>query len=133
MTPSPFFVLVDPDAQGLETLRHALQREGCPCVGTTNPLGAPEMIRSNRAHLALVGVRRPERAVIDLISGLHIHPETKNLPIVAYGPVALRSAALAAGAFDYLNTPLYLRDAISVSRLVLLMRQAAAAQSGSTL
>lgn len=126
------FVLVDPDPKGLETLAYAFKRDGCAIASTSNPKLAPEMVRSNNVRLVVVSVRPPEHAALDLISGLHIHPETKNLPIVALGPVALRPAALAAGAFDYLNTPLYVRDVISIARLVLLMREAAV-EKNSTL
>jgi CheY-like chemotaxis protein len=125
MHPLSLFVLVDSDPKGLETLAYAFKRDGCAVVATSDPRTAPELVRSNDARLVVVAVREPERPALDLISGLHIHPETKNLPIVALGPVALRPEALAAGAFDYLNTPLFVKDVVTIGRLVLLMREAA--------
>src|SRR4051812_12629467 len=86
MGSNPLFVLVDPSSQGLETLTLAFGRAGCRTVATSDPKAAPELARSSHAQLAVIAVRQPEWTAIDLISGLHIHPETKNLPVVALGP-----------------------------------------------
>jgi len=72
--------------------------------------------------VALVAVRSPERPALDLIAELRGSLATRTLPIVAFGAPGLRSAAIAAGAFDYLDTPMLVRDASVVCRLWLYVR-----------
>jgi CheY-like chemotaxis protein len=130
MNPLPLIALVDPDATGLATLTYGFERAGYTVAGTSDPKMAPQAIRATQARVVVVSLRLPERETVDLISGLRIHPETQRVPVVALGPAELRPAALGAGAFDYLNTPIFVRDAIVVSHLVSLM-QPAPADGGS--
>ena len=72
--------------------------------------------------MALIALRSPEQAALETISELRSSLATRTLPIVAFGPPALRNAAIAAGAFDYLDTPMLVRDASVVCRLWLYVR-----------
>ncbi len=80
------------------------------------------MISATGSRVALVAVRSPEQPALELISELRNTLATRTLPIVAFGAPALRNAAIAAGAFDYLDTPLLVRDASIVCRLWLYAR-----------
>ena len=70
MDSHPLFVLVDPSSQGLETLTHAFERDGCQVVGTADPLAAPEIVRSNHAQMAVIAVRSKKL----LPSRVHVAP-----------------------------------------------------------
>jgi CheY-like chemotaxis protein len=125
MTQLPLLVLVDPDPKGLDTLTFAFERDGFPVSGTSDPRLARQLVRGAASGLVVVSLRDPERDALELIGGLHSHPETRSLPVVALGPTHARTAALTAGASEYLDTPVFVRDVISISRLAIPMRQAA--------
>ena len=122
-------LLVDPDRKGLEALTYGFEREGCAVAGTIDPTLAPELARTTTPQLAVISLHQPDRQVLDLITGLRGQESTRDLPVVTLGPAAMRPAAMAAGASDFLSTPLFVRDVISVGKLMLLMRSALAAKA----
>jgi CheY-like chemotaxis protein len=113
-------LLVDPDPRGLETLTYGFEREGCTVAGTSDPRLAPDLLRTTTPQLAIVSLREPEKPGLDVITGIKRGAPVRRVPIVTLGPPALRQAALAAGTNDYVSTPLYVRDVVSVSRLLTL-------------
>jgi CheY-like chemotaxis protein len=119
-------VLVDTDPRRLETLTYGFEREGCTVAGTSDPRLAADLVRTTSPQLAVVSLRGPGPEDIEIIAGLRSSVNGRNLPVVTLGPVELRPAALAAGATDFLPTPLFLRDVISVSRLLTFKEQVAA-------
>src|SRR6266404_9877280 len=100
-------LLVDSDPKGLETLKYGFEREGCAVAGTSDPAMAPELARTTTPQLAVISVREPQTPAFDLIAKLRSRDETKNLPLVTLGPAGMRQAAMAAGASDFLTTPLF--------------------------
>lgn len=122
-------LLVDPDRKGLEALTYGFEREGCAVAGTIDPMLAPELARTTTPQLAVISLHEPDPQVLDLITGLRGQGGTRDLPVVTLGPAAMRPAAMAAGASDFLSTPLFVRDVLSVGKLMLLMRSALAAKA----
>jgi CheY-like chemotaxis protein len=113
-------VVVDPDPRGLETLTYGFERAGCTVAGTSDPNLAPDLLRTTSPQLAVVSLRTPEKAGLDVITGIKRGAPVRRVPIVAVGAPGLRQAALAAGTNDYVSTPLFVRDVINVSRLLTL-------------
>ncbi len=113
-------LLVDPDPRGLETLTYGFEREGCTVAGTSDPRLASDLLRTTTPQLAVVSLRSPEKSGLDVISGIKRGAPVRRVPIVTIGPADLRQAALAAGANDFVATPLYVRDVVTVSRLLTL-------------
>jgi CheY-like chemotaxis protein len=122
MTSLPPIALVDPDPKGLATLTYAFERDGYTVAGTSDAAMALPIVRATDAKLTVVSLRQPEADLLELIQAMRAHPDTRQLPVVAIGPVESRIAALKAGAFDYLDTPAFVRDVMVVARLVLLTR-----------
>ena len=114
--------LVDPDPRGLATLTYSFEKEHFTVAGTSDPGMASQLIRATGARLIVISLRPPERALLDLVADLRRQSWFANLAIVALGPPGSRQAARDAGAFDYLDTPVLVRDAIVVSRLWLGVR-----------
>ncbi|HVX97286.1 MAG TPA: response regulator [Polyangia bacterium] len=113
-------LLVDPDPRGLETLTYGFEREGCTVAATSDPKLAQDLLRTTTPQLAVVSLRSPERPGLDVITGIKRGAPVRRVPIVTLGAPGLRQAALAAGANDFVATPLYVRDVINVSRLLTL-------------
>ncbi len=113
-------LVVDPDPRGLETLTYGFERAGCTVAGTSDPALATDLLRTTSPQLAIVSLRTPEKAGLDVITGIKRGAPVRRVPIVTVGAPALRQAALAAGTNDFVSTPLFVRDVINVSRLLTL-------------
>ena len=122
MNLSPLVTLIDPDPRGLATLAYSFEKERFTVTGTSELNRAKQLIGATGSRVALIALRSPEQAALETISELRSALATRTLPIVAFGPPALRNAAIAAGAFDYLDTPMLVRDASVVCRLWLYVR-----------
>ncbi len=115
MQPSSLLI-VDADTRSLETLTFGFEREGCKVSSTPDPRRAVQLVRTVRPELAVLALRGPDQASLELIGGLR-SAAIQDLPIVALGPATLKQEALAAGAGDFLPLPIFLRDVIGVGRL----------------
>ena len=122
MNLSPLVTLIDPDPKGLATLAYSFEKERFTVTGTSEVNRAKQLISATGSRVALIAVRSPEQAALETISELRGALATRTLPIVAFGAPGLRNAAIAAGAFDYLDAPLLVRDASVVCRLWLYAR-----------
>jgi DNA-binding response OmpR family regulator len=122
MNLSPLVTLIDPDPRGLATLAYSFEKERFTVTGTSELNRAKQLIGATGSRVALIALRSPEQAALETISELRSALATRTLPIVAFGAPALRNAAIAAGAFDYLDTPMLVRDASVVCRLWLYVR-----------
>jgi ActR/RegA family two-component response regulator len=118
MTQSSSLLLVDADLHGLETLTYGFEREGRKVTRTSDLTRAVQLSRTSAAKLAVVMLREPAQPALDVIASLRgVH---RNLPILALGPPALQAAARDAGANDFLSTPTFIRDVVTVAKLVAL-------------
>jgi CheY-like chemotaxis protein len=113
----PSFLLVDADRGSLEALRFGFTREGCESFGADNAAEA----------LALASLRNPRVAVLAQepnLDALAMLPELAGLgegapqAVLILGPKTGREEALAAGAALHLAKPVFLKDVISLARLL---------------
>lgn len=111
-------LLFDPDPSGLETLSYGFEKEGCSVTATSDANKARELIQSASPPLVVVNFRESDQVALDLLRATSSNPRTRNVPCVAMGRVELRPAALGAGAFVFLATPLFVRDVLGACRLV---------------
>src|SRR3569832_1309703 len=98
-------LLYDPDPSGLETLSYVFEKEGCKVVGTRDGLKVASLLQQDVPPLALIALREPEQAAIDLIRDITVNPRTRNVACVAIGPARKRGAALQASANGQQATP----------------------------
>jgi hypothetical protein len=98
MTQPSSLILVDADLHGLETLTYGFEREGCKVTRTSDLSRAVQLSRTGSPTLAVVMLREPTQAALDVIAGL-------------------QTTARAAGASDFLRTPTYIRDVVNVAKL----------------
>jgi len=118
MTQSSSLLLVDADLHGLETLTYGFEREGRKVTRTSDLTRAVQLSRTSTPELAVVMLREPTQPGLDVIASLRgVH---RQLPILALGPPELQTAARDAGANDYLATPTFIRDVVTVAKLVAL-------------
>ena len=111
-------LLFDPDPNGLESLTHGFERDGCSITSTAKAAEISDLIQGANSSLFIVSLRGAEEIGLELLRSTASNPRTRNLPCVAIGRDEVRSTALAAGAFAYLSTPLFVRDVIGACRLV---------------
>jgi ActR/RegA family two-component response regulator len=112
--PSSLFV-VDADPRSLETLTFGFEREGCKVTSTSDLKRASLIARTAAAEVAIVSLREPEQASLEVVSALR--GAANDLPVVVLGAPGWKADALRAGAADFLTLPTYLRDVIGVGRL----------------
>jgi len=110
-------LLFDPDPSGLETLTYAFGKDGIAVTGMGDARKARELLETTSASLVLVSLHDPEQGGLDLIRAAVNTPRTRNIPCLALGPEKLRAAALTAGAFGFLPSPLFVRDVIDAAKL----------------
>jgi CheY-like chemotaxis protein len=125
-------LVVDPDPGGLKTLTYGFEREGWTVAGTSDPSLAPDLVRTTSPQLAVVSLRGPGRTGLEIISGLRGGggANGRRLPVVTLGPADLKPDAMAAGASDFLPRPLFVRDVISVGKLLTLREQVPSGTEG---
>jgi CheY-like chemotaxis protein len=111
-------LLFDPDPSGLETLTYVFEKDGCTVGAISDAAKARAMILGTTSPLVLVALRDPEEVGIDLIQATTSNPRTRNIACLAIGPAKSRSAAMQAGAFGFLSSPLFVRDVLDACKLV---------------
>lgn len=111
-------LLHDPDPSGLDTLSYVFEKEGCKVVGTSDLAKVMGLVQAEVPPLVLVALREPEQPAIDVIREIAVNPRTRNVACIAIGPARWRGAAVQAGAFGLLASPVFLRDVLDASKLV---------------
>jgi len=115
MTQPSSLLIVDADLHGLETLTYGFEREGCKVTRTSDLSRAVQLSRTGSPGLAAVFVREPAQPALEVIAALRgVHAK---MPILALGDAAAQTNARAAGAADFLRTPVYIRDVVNVAKL----------------
>ncbi|MGE5186976.1 MAG: DUF4388 domain-containing protein, partial [Acidobacteriota bacterium] len=100
-------IVVDPDPRAGRQLQLGLQREGVPVVVVGNPDDVP----AEGVGLVLIGGT-------DVGAVRQVRAKLAPVPIVFAGTGVARDAALAAGADETVMRPAYLRDVVTVARLL---------------
>jgi ActR/RegA family two-component response regulator len=119
-------LLFDTDPSGLETLTYAFEKDGIAVESVRDAGKARARLASTVAPILLVALRDPELVGLDLIRAAGSHPKSRTMACLALGPARMRSAALQAGAFGLVASPLFVRDVLDTCKLI-----AAAAIPGS--
>src|SRR5262245_7418481 len=115
MTKPSSLLVIDSDLHGLETLTYGFERESIKVTRTSDLSRAVQLSRSGAPGLAVVMVREPVAPALEVIAALR--GAHRDLPILALGDAALQTQARAAGASDYLRTPVYIRDVVNAAKL----------------
>ncbi len=110
-------LIVDPDPKGLETLASGFASDGVKVTSTTSMDAVLGLTAKEAPQVLLACLREPFAEALQSVGRLREATETKNVPIVVLGPVARRSAARALGA-EFLPMPVFVRDAITATRLL---------------
>jgi hypothetical protein len=111
-------LLVDPDLRGLESLVYGFQcadwrSTACPATET-----APLLVKASAADIVVVAVREPYDKTLTLLRLLRSDEANRALPLLVMGPASLRSSVLGCGPIDFLPTPVFVRDVITASRIL---------------
>lgn len=108
---TPHALIVDDEPDIRELLAITLGRMGIDCTTAATLDEARERLRSRRFDLCLTDMRLPDGNGLDLIT--HIQQHYAAMPvamITAHGSMETAIQALKAGAFDFVNKPVDLKD-----------------------
>ncbi len=111
-------LILDDEADMLETCRRILAAAGHESIATTAPREALELLASERPDVLLTDLRMPSMDGIDLLRRAHeIDPSLPVIMLTAYATIESAVAAVREGAFDYLAKPFTLDQlVVSVER-----------------
>ncbi|WP_395645647.1 putative bifunctional diguanylate cyclase/phosphodiesterase [Terricaulis sp.] len=105
-------LLVDDQAQNRDMLGRRLERRGYEVVLRETAIGIEEAIGAERIELVLLDWMMPERSGLDALQGIRKHYDAEHVPVIvvtALDDGDVVSAALEAGANDYIPKPIDLR------------------------
>ena len=111
-------LIVDSDMKGLESLVYGFQgvdwrSTACPALEA-----AAFLVKASAADVLVLAAREPYAKALTLLRQLRSSNETSTLPVLVLGPASLRPAVLECGAIDFLPTPVFVRDVIAASRIL---------------
>jgi diguanylate cyclase (GGDEF)-like protein len=105
-------LLVDDQAQNRDMLGRRLERRGYDVVLRESAVGIEEAIAEERIELVLLDWMMPERSGLDALIGVRKIFDAEHVPVIvvtALDDGDVVSAALEAGANDYISKPIDLR------------------------
>lgn len=111
-------LLVDSDLKGLESLVYGFQGVDWRSTACATPEAAAFLVRASGADIIVVVAREPHDKTLTLLRQLLSNEETRALPLLVMGPASLRPEVLACGPIDFLPTPVFVRDVIAASRIL---------------
>ena len=111
-------LLVDSDLRGLESLVCGFQGVDWRSTACPAPETALLLVKASAADILVVVAREPYDGTLRLLSQLCSNEETRALPLLVMGPASLRSSVLDCGAIAFLPTPVFVRDVITASRIL---------------
>jgi hypothetical protein len=111
-------LLVDSDLKGLESLVYGFQGASWRSAACAAPETAAFLIKASAAEIAVIAARPPYDKTLTLLRQLRASEETRTLPLLVLGPASLRPSALDCGTIDFLPTPVFVRDVIAASRIL---------------
>jgi hypothetical protein len=112
-------IVVQPDTLLSESLRFAFEREGVSVASCGSDESFDPGLFSQPAELVIAGGRTGEeaRAVLSLVRGV-LAAASRRPPVLYVGNGIARAQALAEGATEFLGHPVFVRDAVTVARLL---------------
>jgi hypothetical protein len=111
-------LLVDSDLRGLESLVCGFQGVDWRSTACPAPETALLLVKASAADILVVVAREPYEETLTLLGQLCSNEETRALPLLVMGPASLRSSVLDCGAIAFLPTPVFVRDVITASRIL---------------
>ena len=111
-------LLVDSDLKGLESLVYGFLGASWRNTACAAPETAAFLIKASSAEIAVIVARPPYDKTLTLLRQLRASEETRTLPLLVLGPASLRPDALDCGMIDFLPTPVFVRDVIAASRIL---------------
>jgi CheY-like chemotaxis protein len=97
---------VEDDPLGAELVRRILKRRpAIEVVSASTGAAALSLVTEHDVQLVLLDMRLPDASGVEILERLRADPTTVNLPVVVLSGDTSSSAALAAGASDYLVKP----------------------------
>lgn len=111
-------LLVDSDLKGLESLVYGFQGVDWRSTACPAPETATFLVKASGADILVIAAREPYDKTLTLLRQLRSSEETRGLPLLVMGPASLRADVLDCGSIDFLPTPVFVRDAITASRIL---------------
>ena len=111
-------LLVDSDLKGLESLVCGFQGVDWRSTACPTPETALLLVKASAADILVVVAREPHDTTLTLLRQLRSNEATRALPLLVIGPASLRPSVLDCGAIAFLPTPVFVRDAITASRIL---------------
>ncbi|MBL8530905.1 MAG: EAL domain-containing protein [Hyphomonadaceae bacterium] len=105
-------LLVDDQAQNRDMLGRRLERRGYDVVLRESAVGVEDVIAYEDIELVLLDWMMPERSGLDALAGIRARYDAEHVPVIvvtALDDGDIVSAALEAGANDYITKPIDLR------------------------
>lgn len=118
-------LVVDADSKGLEALAYGFKGEGCRAAISSDPATALGLAASADPQVVITTMRERPEATHALIRELRETETTRALPIIVLGQPAQRESVNALPAVDFLPLPVFVRDVLTASRLLLTAREGA--------
>ncbi|HEU4731172.1 MAG TPA: DUF4388 domain-containing protein [Kofleriaceae bacterium] len=113
-------IVLDPDLRASRQVQLGFEREGVPATAVPAGAGAPGVSEIPADDTGLVVVGGVDGEALELVRGARTWLDDHGLdtPIVFAGHGVLRSDAEAAGADEVVLRPAYLRDVVTIGRLL---------------
>lgn len=115
----PSALVVDSDIKGLEALVYGFQGANWRITACPAPESAAFLVKASGAELVVVAAREGHDRVLGLLRQLRANAESRALPVLVLGPPTLRAALGDLGPVDLLPLPVFVRDVLTASRLLL--------------
>ncbi|MBI5479313.1 MAG: hypothetical protein HY906_10680, partial [Deltaproteobacteria bacterium] len=131
MPPLQSLLLIDPETQTLEVLTFAFAREGCEVVAAQTAKQAAEVARRAAPQVVVIHAGAAAAGAAACCADLRRDEATREIPILVVADGRARKPTLDAGATAHLATPAYLRDIVTLARLLAGAGGAIGAQPGT--
>src|SRR4029078_12510848 len=106
----PHALLVDDDADTLESLEELIAREGFTVATATSLTGAREQMGLQRPDVVLLGLVLPDGDGMDLFQDVESRATTEVVMITGHASIETSIEALRLGAADYLLKPVNIKQ-----------------------
>jgi hypothetical protein len=111
-------LLVDSDIKGLESLVYGFQGVDWRSMACPAPETAVFLVKASAADILVIAAREPYDKTLTLLRQLRSSEETRTMPVLVIGPASLRPSVRDCGSIDFLPTPVFVRDVITASRIL---------------
>ena len=111
-------LVVDSDIKGLEALVYGFQGVDWRITACPAPESAAFLVKASGAELVVAAAREPHDKLLAMLRQLRATEESRALPILVLGPAALRAPLRDLGTIELLPLPVFVRDVITASRLL---------------